>query len=127
MAEPLADQILRKIGEARELYHRLILIGVDLDLRIARQHQSRAISPDAGPDRTPTGSVATATFARCLCVERQASDVLLFDNIEIVFDVRLKQHPLRLLKELSRNKTIVAAWSGSAMGSIVGHFTFGKK
>jgi len=26
MAEPLADQILRKIGEARELYHRLILI-----------------------------------------------------------------------------------------------------
>ncbi len=26
MAEPLSDQILRKIGEARELYHRLILM-----------------------------------------------------------------------------------------------------
>jgi len=26
MAEPLADQVLRKIGEARELYHRLILM-----------------------------------------------------------------------------------------------------
>jgi len=25
MTEPLADQVLRKIGEARELYHRLIL------------------------------------------------------------------------------------------------------
>ncbi|KUK57125.1 MAG: AAA-superfamily of ATPase, VrlJ family [Synergistales bacterium 53_16] len=26
MAEPLVDQVLRKIGEARKLYHRLILI-----------------------------------------------------------------------------------------------------
>jgi replication-associated recombination protein RarA len=26
MAEPLADKVLRKIGEARELYHRLILM-----------------------------------------------------------------------------------------------------
>ena len=26
MAEPLADQVMRKIGEARELYHRLILM-----------------------------------------------------------------------------------------------------
>jgi len=26
MAEPLVDQVLRKIGEARELYHRLILM-----------------------------------------------------------------------------------------------------
>ena len=26
MAEPLADQVLRKISEARELYHRLILM-----------------------------------------------------------------------------------------------------
>jgi hypothetical protein len=26
MAEPLADQVLRKIGEARVLYHRLILV-----------------------------------------------------------------------------------------------------
>ena len=26
MVEPLADQVLRKIGEARKLYHRLILM-----------------------------------------------------------------------------------------------------
>lgn len=26
MAEPLVDQVLRKIGEARKLYHRLILM-----------------------------------------------------------------------------------------------------
>ena len=34
-------------------------------------------------------------------------------NIEILFDVSLKQDPLRLLQGLSRNKTVVAAWNGS--------------
>ena len=41
------------------------------------------------------------------------SDVVLLDNIEILFDVSLKQDPLRLLQGLSRNKTVVAAWNGS--------------
>jgi len=36
----------------------------------------------------------------------------LLDNIEILFDVHLKQDPLRLLQGLSRNKTVVAAWNG---------------
>ncbi|MEN6474686.1 MAG: BREX-3 system P-loop-containing protein BrxF, partial [Syntrophaceae bacterium] len=38
--------------------------------------------------------------------------VVLLDNIEILFDVSLKQDPLRLLQGLSRNTTLVAAWSG---------------
>ena len=41
------------------------------------------------------------------------ADVVLLDNIEVLFDVALKQDPLRLLQGLSRNKTVVAAWSGS--------------
>ena len=45
-------------------------------------------------------------------VERQASNLLLLDNLEILFDVKLKHDPLRLLQGLSRNKTIVAAWPG---------------
>lgn len=40
-------------------------------------------------------------------------DVVLLDNLEILFDVGLKQDPLRLLQSLSRNKTIVAAWNGA--------------
>lgn len=43
-------------------------------------------------------------------------EVVLFDNIEILFDVSLKQDPLRLLQGLSRNKTVVAAWNGSIDG-----------
>jgi hypothetical protein len=39
--------------------------------------------------------------------------VVLLDNIEILFDVSLKQDPLRLLQGISRNKTVVAALSGA--------------
>ena len=49
-------------------------------------------------------------------VGASAADVILLDNIEVLFDVSLKQDPLRLLQGLSRNKTVVAAWSGSIDG-----------
>lgn len=37
---------------------------------------------------------------------------VLLDHIEILFDVELEQDPLRLLKSLSRNQTIIAFWNG---------------
>jgi hypothetical protein len=40
------------------------------------------------------------------------SDVVLLDNVEILFDQSLQQDPLRLLQGLSRNRTIAAAWNG---------------
>jgi hypothetical protein len=49
-------------------------------------------------------------------VREQASDVVLLDNIELLFAKDLAQDPLRLLQSLSRNRTIVAAWPGSFDG-----------
>lgn len=40
-------------------------------------------------------------------------DVALLDNLEILFDTALEVEPLRLLHVLSRNRTIVASWSGA--------------
>lgn len=40
-------------------------------------------------------------------------DVVLLDNLEILFDIGLEVEPLRLLQASSRNRTIVASWSGS--------------
>jgi hypothetical protein len=51
-----------------------------------------------------------------------AADVILLDNVEVIFDVSLKQDPLRLLQGLSRNKTVVVAWSGSIQGK---HLVYG--
>jgi len=42
--------------------------------------------------------------------EKQESIIL--DNLEILFDTALQLDPLRLLKAVSRNRTIVASWNG---------------
>jgi hypothetical protein len=46
-------------------------------------------------------------------VAQPEGDVVLLDNIEVLFDEALKQDPLRLLQGISRNRTVVATWNGS--------------
>jgi hypothetical protein len=43
-------------------------------------------------------------------------EVVLLDNLEILFDTGLEVEPLRLLQVSSRNRTVVASWSGSYVG-----------
>jgi len=45
-----------------------------------------------------------------------SGDVVLLDNLEILFDTGLEVEPLRLLQLMSRNRTIVASWNGSFQG-----------
>lgn len=40
------------------------------------------------------------------------ANVVLLDNTEVLFDPSLQHDPLRLLQQMSRNRTIVAAWNG---------------
>lgn len=40
-------------------------------------------------------------------------DVVLLDNLEILFDTSLEVEPLRMLQVSSRNRTVVASWNGS--------------
>lgn len=42
-----------------------------------------------------------------------SGSVVLLDNLEILFDTGLAVEPLRLLQVSSRNRTVVASWSGS--------------
>ena len=46
-------------------------------------------------------------------------EIILLDNIEIIFDLSLHQDPLRLLQRISRNKTVVAAWNGTIDGDFL--------
>ncbi len=41
---------------------------------------------------------------------------MVLDNLELLFDVELKQDPLRLLQHISRNRNVVAAWNGHVDG-----------
>lgn len=41
-----------------------------------------------------------------------SSDIIILDNIEILFDVALHQNPLKLLENMARKVNIVAIWNG---------------
>jgi hypothetical protein len=125
MTEPLADQIIRKVKQAAELYHRLILV-------VAPEGAGKTAALHSVRDLTaaPLVNVNLELSRRMLeLTERQRAlrlpellkdvigsgenEMILLDNLEVIFDVGLKQDPLRLLQGLSRNKTVVAAWNGT--------------
>ena len=49
--------------------------------------------------------------------------IVLLDNLEILFDTSLQVEPLRLLQVSSRNRTITTSWSGSYRDSTL---TYGE-
>lgn len=128
MAEPLADRVIRRIGQAAELYHRLVMLvapaGAGKTAALQDVHE-RTMAPLVNVNLELSRRMLDLTERqRALQLPRllaeiagaSAADVVLLDNVEVLFDVSLKQDPLRLLQGLSRNKTVVAAWSGSIDG-----------
>lgn len=125
MVEPLADQILRKVKQAAELYNRLILV-------VAPTGAGKTTALQDVRDRTgaPLVNVNLELSRRMLeLTKRQRAlqlphllreiissgndEMIFLDNTEVIFDVSLRQDPLRLLQGLARNKTLVATWNGT--------------
>mgnify|MGYP000876422098 FL=1 len=128
MPGPLADQIIQQLKQAPELYYRLILVVAP-----AGAEKTKALHEAGKQLGAPIVNVNLELSRRMLdltsrqrmlqlpkvlreIVDGVQGDVVLLDNIEILFDVTLKQDPLRLLQSLSRDKTIVVAWSSSIDG-----------
>ena len=133
MAEPLADRVIRRIGQAAELYHRLVMLvapaGAGKTAALQDVHE-RTAAPLVNVNLELSRRMLDLTerqralqLPRLLAeiVGASAADVVLLDNVEVLFDVSLKQDPLRLMQGLSRNKTVVAAWSGSIVS---GHLVY---
>ena len=135
MAEPLAHQILRKVEQAATLYYRLLLV-------VAPAGAGKTTALQDVRDRTgaPLVNVNLALSRRMLeltgrqralqlprilreIVDKNGDEVILLDNIEVLFDIGLKQDPLRLLQGISRNKTIVVAWNGSVANGFLTYAT----
>ena len=125
MAEPLADGIIRAIDQASELYHRLVMLvapsGSGKTAALQEVHR-RTAAPLVNINLELAYHMLELTerqrglqLPRLLTdiVNTTSTNVVLLDNIEVLFDVTLKQDPLRILQGISRNKTVVAAWSGS--------------
>ena len=125
MAEPLADKIMRKVKQLDELYHRLML-----DVAPSGAGKTTALLDVRDRTGAPLINVNLELSRLMLdltqrqralqlprlfreIIDRDAGKMTLLDNIELLFDVGLKQDPLRLLQGLSRNKTVVASWNGA--------------
>ena len=123
MPEPLCEKVLIQITKAEELYHRLILIAAP-----SGSAKTSALQEVAAHTGAPLRNLNLELARRMLdLTERQRplqlateleevvgrdEPLVLLDNTEILFDMTLKQDPLRLLQKVSRNRTIVAAWNG---------------
>jgi DNA replication protein DnaC len=46
-------------------------------------------------------------------VSTPGKDVVLLDNLEMLFDRAFGQDPLALIQSLSRNRTLIASWNGT--------------
>jgi hypothetical protein len=128
IVDTLPDQIIRKIGEVRDLYHRLVLV-------VAPEGAGKtAVLHTVGERlRAPYINLNLELSRRLLdLTERQRSlhvqelveevvaetgaDLVLLDNVEILFDPKLQQDPLRCLQQLARHRTVVATWGGAMTG-----------
>ena len=125
MTRHLAEAVNEQIGHAERLYHRLVLVvGAE---GAGKTTALRDLTDTTG---APLINVGVELSRRLLdlaewqrpirvaplldqIVAETGSDVILLDNIEVLFDVALHQDPLLLLRGLSRRRTVVASWNGS--------------
>jgi signal recognition particle receptor subunit beta len=124
MVEPLADRVMQSISQAAGMYYRLIILVAPAD-----SGKTEVLHKIHESTMAPLININLELSLRMLeLTERQrvlqlprilsdivgasADEVILLDNIELLFDVSLKQDPLRLLQGLSRNKTLVVSWGG---------------
>ena len=129
MPAALLDHIKEKIEQASDLYYRLVLL-----VALSGSGKTSILRETARSLRIPLMNVNLGLSRRMLdlttrqralnvagllqdLLEELKSEVVLLDNVEILFDISLKQDPLKLLQHISRNKTIVAGWNGEIKGS----------
>lgn len=126
--ELFAERILTKIQDATQLYYQLIFVvgasGSGKTQVLRAVHERTGVPVINVNLELSKAMLELSERQRMLELPKllsdilghEKSDVILLDNIEILFAVSLKQDPLRLLQALSRNKTIVASYSGMIDG-----------
>lgn len=124
----IQDKIKRSIQAAEGLYYRLVLLvgeaksgktGILRD--IADDFDLEAININLALSSELLGLTTKQRSLRLPEMLDQlinkASSIVILDNLEILFDNHLKQDPLRLLQGISRNRSVVASWSGRVTGN----------
>ncbi|MEZ5277102.1 MAG: BREX-3 system P-loop-containing protein BrxF [Opitutaceae bacterium] len=112
------------INDATSLYHRLVLVvgpsgsgKTGAVRRVAISHPCPCLNVNLELSKQMLNLTGRQRSLQALTVLRDlikdaGDDTVVLDNNEILFDRTLQLDPLRVLKELSRTKTIVATWNG---------------
>lgn len=120
----MVEPILARVPEAAGNYHRLVLVVAPPGggkTKTLREASARLGAPLLNVNLTLSQALLDLSERqRALQVEHLLRDAvrqppgetIFLDNTELLFAVCLRQDPLRLLQGVSRNKTIVASWSG---------------
>jgi len=128
MAAPLSRRVAERVADAAYAYHRLVLVvgpprtGKTGALReLAKENDWPLVNVNLELSERLlelTSKRRALRVARILneIVDEHPDEVLLLDNTEVLFSTDLQQDPLRLLQALSRNRTIIACWSGDVGG-----------
>lgn len=130
----MEEQLIKRIGEAGGQYNRLVLLvgppgsGKTVAFRGVAEHTGgRLLNLNLELSRLLLDLTARQRALRLSQLLEEAlggdDQLVLLGNIEILFDPALKHDPLGLLQRASRNRTIVAAWSGAMDG---GYLTYAE-
>lgn len=128
MAALVSEEIIDKINQAHELYHRLVLVvgpsgagKTSLFQEVSKRSGFGYMNLNLELSRallelTERQRILKLPLLVDEIIGKMGAQVILMDNIEILFEVSLKQDPLRLLQHISRNLTLTAAWNGTVAG-----------
>lgn len=120
------DELKKQIAAARSRYYRLVLL-----VGSAATGKTKILVQTAKDEGYPyinlmlsqklleyPVKIRTLRLPRIVetIIGETGKDTVLLDNTEILFNPVLQQDPLRLLQQVSRNRTIVAAWNGKFEG-----------
>ena len=125
----MIEKLERLVDEVGALHSKLILIiGAP---RTGKTALLRALANDRGVEVLSVGSelghrlsavpqkqrhLQTTTLLRELADQHATDDLLLLDNLELLFDKSLQIDPLDLLKRHAHVKRVVAVWPGELRG-----------
>jgi len=89
--------VLHQLANSRNLTP--LSVGFELGTRLAMvPHKHR--------------NLEASNILRELTDQHAKDNLLLIDNIELLFDIKLKLDPLELLRRIARTRCVVATWPG---------------